>query len=96
MNNTSFLNPYSNCFAYARLPQDMKTFLGSAVSPDFSSYYTRNPACEALSFSCEDITDVPQSECEALVDIYDANNGPQWASANNRKVAARNFLCTDY
>ena len=30
------------------------------------------------SFSCEDVTDVPESECEALVDLYLSTNGAGW------------------
>jgi len=31
-------------------------------------------------FDCNDVTEIPLVECEALVDLYDATNGDQWTS----------------
>ena len=35
-------------------------------------------------FSCEIVTDVPQSECNALVSLYNDTNGINWTSQANR------------
>ena len=34
-------------------------------------------------FSCADVTEIPQSECEALVALYNSTNGPGWNHINN-------------
>ncbi|MEK7989369.1 MAG: leucine-rich repeat domain-containing protein, partial [Thiotrichaceae bacterium] len=31
-----------------------------------------------FAFSCQDVTEIPVSECEALVDFYDSTNGDNW------------------
>ncbi len=49
------------------------------------------PAADALeqtladvkSFSCDDVTVVPVSECQALVDLYASTNGAGWITATN-------------
>lgn len=30
--------------------------------------------------SCADVTEIPQAECQALVDLYNSTNGPGWTS----------------
>ena len=39
-------------------------------------------------------SDVPTAECQALVDIYDATDGPQWPTQDNWKVTTD--VCTWY
>lgn len=39
---------------------------------------TEAHAAEKVAFSCAEVTYVPQSECEALVDLYNATGGPLW------------------
>lgn len=34
----------------------------------------------AEPFSCADVSEIPQSECEALVALYNSTNGPGWSS----------------
>jgi Leucine-rich repeat (LRR) protein len=34
-------------------------------------------------FSCADITEIPHSECEALVSLYESTNGPGWEDNEN-------------
>ncbi|HNQ31215.1 MAG TPA: hypothetical protein PKG71_03025 [Candidatus Woesebacteria bacterium] len=31
--------------------------------------------------SCADVTEIPQAECQALVDLYNSTNGPGWTNA---------------
>ena len=31
-------------------------------------------------FSCADVTEIPQTECESLVALYDNTDGPNWAN----------------
>jgi len=45
------------------------------------------PDCDA-TFTCNDVTEIPQAECEVLVALYDNNNGINWTdnATNNWKV----------
>jgi hypothetical protein len=36
-----------------------------------------------LSFHCGGVSEIPQAECEALVDLYTAAAGPQWSNHTN-------------
>jgi hypothetical protein len=36
-----------------------------------------------LSFQCGGVSEIPQAECEALVDLYTATAGPQWSNQTN-------------
>ncbi|MBE0686707.1 MAG: hypothetical protein IH585_12010 [Anaerolineaceae bacterium] len=38
---------------------------------------------QAEEFSCGDVKEIPQSECEALVDLYNSTNGDNWARKDN-------------
>ena len=38
-------------------------------------------------FSCADVTEIPQSECEALVALYNSTNGPGWTNSTNWLVS---------
>lgn len=52
------------------------------------------PAPAAQSgFSCADVTEIPQSECEALVALYNSTNGPGWAKSD-RWLAGRTLRHT--
>jgi N-acetylneuraminic acid mutarotase len=44
------------------------------------------------SFSCGEVTEIPQTECEALVALYNSTNGPGWI--NNQGWLANNHPCT--
>jgi len=37
----------------------------------------------AASFDCNSVTDVPPSECEALVALYNSTNGAAWSTSTN-------------
>lgn len=41
------------------------------------------------SFSCDDVIDVPVSECQALVDLYESTNGVEWIDITNWLISAR-------
>lgn len=45
-------------------------------------------------FDCSTITDIPVSECQALVDLYDSTNGKQWKDSTNWLTAP--FACNWY
>jgi Leucine-rich repeat (LRR) protein len=32
------------------------------------------------AFACADVTEIPQAECDALVSLYNATNGPSWTN----------------
>ena len=59
--------------------------LGTAKSAWFDTYndgdpWTNlNPACPAPSI-CASVTDVPEEECNALMDIYDTTGGNTWTT----------------
>jgi Leucine-rich repeat (LRR) protein len=36
-----------------------------------------------LAFQCGGVSEIPQAECEALVDLYTAAGGPQWSNHTN-------------
>lgn len=38
---------------------------------------------QAEEFSCENVTEIPLSECEALVDLYNSTNGDDWSMNTN-------------
>lgn len=37
------------------------------------------PAATAGAFSCVNVTEIPQNECEALVALYNSTNGDEWS-----------------
>ncbi len=41
------------------------------------------PLKEVSTFSCADVTEIPQIECEALVALYNSTNGPGWRDNTN-------------
>jgi hypothetical protein len=45
-------------------------------------------------FSCVNVDQIPQSECEALVDLYSKTNGPNWA--NRSGWLTSNTPCNDW
>ena len=47
--------------------------------------WSLNPSCPpAPPFDCSLVTDVPQSECEVLVNLYSGANGSNWNDHTNR------------
>ncbi len=49
----------------------------SQVPPHETGRFQSAPAPAA--FSCSAVSEIPQSECEALVSLYTSTNGPSWA-----------------
>ena len=45
-------------------------------------------------FSCVNVDQIPQSECEALVDLYSKTNGPNWANWSGWLTS--NTPCNDW
>ena len=41
------------------------------------------PGLAEPNFSCTEVIDVPQAECEALVALYNSTNGPGWSQSTN-------------
>ena len=50
-----------------------------ASNPSNLTHYWSGYTWYISSFTCTDITEIPQSECLALLAIYNAANGPYWA-----------------
>jgi len=64
------------------MSDDIKDFVNTAVGN--SDWQTNtNPECSSYNFSCSDMTDIPGDECNALVAIYNSNNGKQWNDNTN-------------
>jgi len=47
------------------------------------SDYSQKPTRQSESFECSTDMDVPQDECEALVAMYEGNNGEGWRFKDN-------------
>ncbi|WP_353571795.1 hypothetical protein [Candidatus Albibeggiatoa sp. nov. BB20] len=63
-------------------------------STDYSNYPELEvfPICVAEAFSCNNVTEIPVSECEALVALYDELDGDNWAHNDNWKQT--NNICS--
>jgi len=55
---------------------------------------TPTPTPTAGIFSCDDVTEIPQGECEALVALYNSTNGANWN--NNDGWLVTNTPCSWY
>jgi|GEM_PF-2010697 len=62
----------------------------ATVDPTLSNFLDENFAnwsttqtCGVQPPICERVTDIPQSECEALVEFYNATDGDNWADNTN-------------
>lgn len=42
-----------------------------------------SPTYTPAAFSCDNVTEIPKSECEALVALYNSTNGPNWTNKTN-------------
>ncbi len=42
-----------------------------------------HPVQAQTTFSCADVTQIPEIECEALVALYNSTNGPNWIDHTN-------------
>jgi Leucine-rich repeat (LRR) protein len=59
----------------------------------FSSLFLFLPAkISAQDFSCNDVSEIPQQECEALVSLYNSTNGANWS--NNTGWLATDTPCS--
>lgn len=45
--------------------------------------YAKPAAASAPTFSCGDVTEIPQTECNALVALYSSTNGDSWTNKTN-------------
>ncbi len=72
-----------NLFALALLLTMLSAGLGSAP---------HSPAQAQGGFDCSTVTDIPESECEALVALYEATDGDNWTHNTNWLVT--NTPCT--
>lgn len=70
-------------------PEVAVMFPGEAQIPEPREYTPPSPEVIALtqqqvqSFDCGTVTDVPQTECEALVALYNSTNGAGWTISTN-------------
>ena len=55
---------------------------------------TTRPAVAQSAFSCANVTEIPQPECQALVTFYNSTNGPTWVVKSG--WLATNTPCTWY
>jgi Leucine-rich repeat (LRR) protein/PKD repeat protein len=39
--------------------------------------------CSSAEFTCSNVTEIPQEECEALVTLYNSTDGPNWTNNTN-------------
>jgi uncharacterized repeat protein (TIGR01451 family) len=63
----------------------------TAASRDFAA--GSQPVVTHIGDICSSVTEIPQSECEALVALYSNTNGPNWT--NNTGWLASNTPCGD-
>ena len=65
------------------------TDLCEPADPDFQGWLLSVPnllrtgvLCSS-TFACNQVTEIPQLECEALVELYDSTNGTSWTNNTN-------------
>lgn len=78
-------SPSINLFTVTLLLTLLLTGLGPASPP---------PVRAQSGFDCGDVTEIPYSECEALVALYDATDGDNWGQ--NTKWLQTNTPCSWY
>lgn len=54
----------------------------TATDPEGSTSQLSDPAAPPFT-SCAECSEIPQHECEALVALYNATNGPAWTNSEN-------------
>ncbi len=52
------------------------------------------PLAKAQSFSCSSVTEIPVTECQELVTLYNSTNGANWT--NNTGWLSTNTPCSWY
>ena len=52
------------------------------------------PAAQSPTFDCGTVSEIPQTECQALVSLYDSTSGLSWT--NNTGWLTTNMPCTWY
>jgi len=62
---------------YGFIPQEKREYV-----PPSAEVIAKTKA-QVDSFSCASVTDVPESECEALVALYASTNGEGWTNDNS-------------
>lgn len=55
-----------------------------------------NTPTASAATNCATQTDIPQTECEALIDLYNATNGPNWTDAATNNWNVTDTPCTDW
>lgn len=81
--NTAYSNVTSN---------QGRDYVGSSGSPTETWTPTITLTPTPIEFSCSSVTEIPQIECEALVDLYYSTTGPGWAGKPG--WLANNAPCT--
>ncbi|RKZ41194.1 MAG: hypothetical protein DRR00_31850, partial [Candidatus Parabeggiatoa sp. nov. 3] len=59
-----------------------------------TSVWGSQTPCPTPKFSCSDVTEIPKTECEALVDLYNSTDGANWT--NNSGWNETNTPCSWY
>ncbi len=72
--------------AFAVLSLVMAVFLVAAAGQSATTLAVDEPTIGPAEFSCANVTEIPQVECEALVALYDSTDGPGWKVNTGWKV----------
>ena len=69
-----------------------------STSARIRTIYTSTDIASSIAFSCDNVTDVPTGECNALVDLYNATNGDNWSfdSDDGNPRMSDNNVCNRY
>lgn len=78
---------YNNCLDTGSMSTGLIEFIDGRYNSSYGDWKEVQNACR--QFSCADVIDVPQAQCQALVDLYDSTDGP------NRINKDRRFWFTD-
>jgi hypothetical protein len=79
---TGMMNPYfdfyNNCIDTGTMSQELISSIDDRYNSSYGDWKLVQNACTVENFSCANVTDVPQAECQALVDIYNNTDGTHW------------------
>ncbi|EKD24573.1 MAG: hypothetical protein ACD_80C00199G0001, partial [uncultured bacterium (gcode 4)] len=70
------LDIYNNCLDANTMSWELFTFVDERQNNNYGDWKTIQNACS--EFSCTESMDVPQAECQALVDLYNSTDGDNW------------------
>ncbi len=80
LNALSVLQIFTNKICTWSLSMDVMAFLNSTLGGSWPSAQDSSACSAPAGFDCSTVTDIPQSECENLVSIYDSTNWSGWTN----------------